>query len=210
MTPATATRATYRVQADQVECCNCPPACACQFTGTPNNGFCEFLVGFHIRTGKFDQVSLDGVNFVAALKYPGAIHEGNGRVALFVDAKASPAQAQAVTEILTGKHGGMPWEGLAGTVSHFEGPISAPIEMTIDGTRSAFRIPGVLEVRETPLTDVVTGAEKDVHITYPQGGFFWNDGSVCTTAVMQVNHPGFSYKHPGGFAATAVANWSNA
>ncbi len=209
MTPATATRISFRVQADQVECCNCPPACGCQFTGTPNNGFCNFLMGFHVRTGKFDQVSLDGVRFVLVIKYPGAIHQGNGHVTLFVDRTASPAQTEAIAHILSGKHGGMPWEALAGTVAKFEGPIPAPIEMKVDGTRSSFRIPGILEVRQTPLTDVVSGAEKDVHIVYPKGGFFWNDGSVCTTAVMQVDHGGISFKHPGGFASTAIANWSN-
>lgn len=209
MSPATATRATYRVQADQIECCNCPPACACQFTGTPNNGFCNFLIGFHIRKGSFDRVSLDGVRFVLAIKYPGAIHEGNGQVTLFVDKGASATQTEAVAHILSGQHGGMPWEALAGTIAKFEGPIPATIEMKIDGTRSSFRIPDILEVTQTPLTDVVSGAEKDVHIVYPKGGFFWNDGSVCTTSVMQVNHAGISFQHPGGFASTAIANWSN-
>lgn len=209
MAPATATRVTYRIQADQVECCNCPPGCNCQFTGIPNNGFCDFLVGFHVRSGHFGEVSLDGVNFIAALKYPGAIHQGNGRVALFVSDKASRPQIDAVAGILSGQHGGMPWEALAGTIAHLDGPIPATIEMTVNGTRSSFRIPGILEVRQAPLTDAVTGAEKEVHIVYPKGGFFWNDGSICSTSMMQVNHPGLSFQHPGGFSSTAVANWSN-
>lgn len=209
MAPATAARTSYRIQADQIECCNCPPACSCQFTGFPNNGSCEFLVGFNIRSGHFGDVPLQGVRFVAALKYPGAIHQGNGRVALFVDSKASQAQVDAIAGVISGKHGGMPWEALAGTVAHLEGPIPAPIEMTINGTRSGFRIPGILDMQQTPLKDAVTGAEKDVHIVYPKGGFFWNDGSVCTTSMMEVKHAGVSFRHPGGFSSTAIANWTN-
>jgi hypothetical protein len=206
---ATATRAPYRVQVDHIECCNCPPSCGCQFQGIPNHGHCEFILGFHVRSGKFGDVALDGVKFAVAAKYPGAIHEGNGRVVLFVDEKASRAQVDGVVGILSGKHGGMPWEALAGTIGHLDGPIPVPLEITINGTRSSVVVPGIVEMRQTPLLDVVSGVEKDVHIVYPRGGFFWSDGSVCTTSVMEAKHSGVSFRHPGGFSSTAIANWSN-
>lgn len=206
---AAGTRTPFRVQADHIECCNCPPGCNCQFAGIPNHGFCEFLLGFHIREGTFGKVKLDGVNFVIVMKYPGAIHEGRGQVVLFVDQKASDEQVNAVAQIASGKQGGMPWEGLAGTVGSFEGPNRAPIELSVKGTQSSFRIPGVLEVRQTPIKDVVSGAEKDVKIVYPKGGFFWNEGSVCTTSTMEVNHKGIQFKHAGCYACTALVTWTN-
>jgi len=207
--PGAATRTAYRITADQIECCNCPPGCNCQFAGTPNHGFCEFLLGLHIRQGKFGEVSLDGVNLVLAMKYPGAIHEGNGNVALFVDQKASEEQVDAVAQLISGKHGGMPWEALAGTVGSFDGPNRVPLEMTVNGTQSSFRVPGVLEVRETPIKDVVSGVPKDVRIVYPNGGFFWNEGHVCTTATMKVKYKGIAFEHSGCYACTAEVNWTN-
>jgi hypothetical protein len=210
MSAPAVSRTDYRVRLDQIECCSCPPGCNCQFAGIPNNGYCEFLIGFRVREGHFGPVKLDGATFALAIRYPGAIHEGNGHVALFVDQKASPAQVDAIAGILSGQHGGMPWEALAATVTRFEGPIRAPIELKVDGTRSSFRVPGVLEVRQTPIKDIVSGAEKEVQIRYPQGGFFWNTGNICTTAVMQVHHGDLQFEHPGGYACHAEANWSNA
>jgi hypothetical protein len=80
----------------------------------------------------------------------------------------------------------------------------------VDGTRSSFSIPGVCELKQTPIKDIVSGADKEVHIVYPRGGFFWNDGNICTTAAMRVSHGPLSFAHPGGYSAHAIARWSNA
>jgi hypothetical protein len=104
----------------------------------------------------------------------------------------------------------MPWEALAGTVTSFEGPIRSRIEMTVNGTSSSFRIPGVLELQQTPIKDIVSGQEKEVHVVYPKGGFFWDDGNVGTTAVMKNTHGALSFAHPGGYSAHAIARWTNA
>lgn len=59
----------------------------------------------------------------------------------------------------------MLWEALAGTVGSFEGPIRQPIEMTVKGNRSGFRIPGLVEMRQTPIKDVVSGTD---HLAGPE------------------------------------------
>jgi hypothetical protein len=103
----------------------------------------------------------------------------------------------------------MPWEALAGTVGSLEGPIRKPIEMTVNGNRSGFRIPGIVEMRQTPIKDVVSGNEKEIHIVYPNGGFLWNDGSICTTSAMRIKQGKVAFEHPGRYSAYAVANWTN-
>ncbi len=202
-------RTPYRVKLHHIECCNCTHGCNCQFAGHPDKGFCEFMIGFKVIEGRFGQVDLGGVTFIVGAKYPKAIHEGHGSVVLFVDQSARADQVQAVATILSGKMGGMPWEALAGTVENFEGPIQRPIEVTTNGTRSGFRIPGILEMSQTPIKDAVSGAEKEIHVVYPKGGFLWNDGNICTTTTMQINHGGFRFAYPGGYASTAVAEWTN-
>jgi hypothetical protein len=174
-----------------------------------DNGPCEFMFGFDVIEGKYGSVPLKGVRFVVGGKYPGPIHEGNGAVVLFVDEKASQAQVDAVTTIITGQAGGMPWEALAGTVGSFEGPLKKPIEITVNGTRSGFRIPGIVEMAQTPIKDVVSGNEKEIHIVYPKGGFLWNDGSICTTSEMRIKQGKVAFEHPGHYSAYAVTNWTN-
>jgi len=203
------TRTPYRLKLHQIECCNCEVACGCQFGIGPLPGFCEFLIGYRVIAGRVGETAMDGLAFVIACKYPGAIHQGHGEVVCFVDDQATPAQLEALMTVLSGKAGGMPWEALAGTVEKFTGPVLKPIEMTVNGTRSGYRIPGILEVRQQPVKDPVSGEEKDMHIVYPKGGFFWDDGSVCTTAAMQVNYGGLTFHHEGRYACYAEANWTN-
>ena len=207
--PAAATATRFHVLVDQMESCNCPPNCPCQFGGMPTNTTCHFLIGYRIQKGMFGTVRLDGATFVLISMYPGAIHEGNGTAVLFVAEATTEPQADAITQILSGKHGGMPWEALAGTITSFEGPIRSRIEMTVNGTHSSFRIPGVLELQQTPIKDSVSGADKEVHIVYPKGGFMWDDGNVCTTAVMTAAHGKLRFSYPGGYAAHAIARWTN-
>jgi hypothetical protein len=208
-TTTPATRTPYRVKAMSVEACSCAHGCNCQFGGTPNEGICEFVIGFDVKEGQFGQVDLAGMHAVVAAKYPGAIHDGRGHVALFVDERARPEQIQAFATILSGQMGGMPWEALAGTIEKFEGPIARPIELSIEGQRARIRIAGAVELDTTPLRNPATGEEKEVHITYPKGGFFWNDGNIVSTSTMRVDHPSLRMSWPAKYAATAEVNWTN-
>lgn len=202
-------RVPFTVKAESIEACSCNHGCNCQFAGYPNEGMCEFIIGFQVAQGRFGDVSLNGLNAVIAAKYPKAIHEGNGHVVLFVDDKVTDAQAQAFATILSGKMGGMPWEALAGTITRFEGPIRQPVQIKIAGERSEVRVPGAIDLHLTPLLDPVSGAEKEVHITYPKGGFFWNDARVATTETMRVQHGDFKLEWPKRYASVAEVNWTN-
>src|SRR5215510_11389741 len=147
----------YRIKADSIEACNCQHGCNCQFVGIPNEGKCEFIIGYSITDGRVGTVSLSGVRAAVAAKYPKAIHEGNGHVVLFVDDKASDEQVNALVSVLSGQLGGMPWEALAGTIGKFEGPIRKPVEITVAGEKSLVRVPGAIELQLTPFVDVKSG-----------------------------------------------------
>lgn len=203
------TRTSYRIKMNHIEACNCQHGCNCQFGGFPNEGKCEFIIGYDITEGQYGDVDLAGTKVVAAFKYPGAIHEGDGTAVLFVGDDATPEQVEAVGAIWSGEAGGMPWEALARTWSSVEGPVIQPIEMSLHGKRSGFRIPGVLEVNLTPLIDPITGAEKDVQIRYPKGGFFWDSADCTTTGTMEIEYKDLSFSYPGKFASLAVVEWSN-
>jgi hypothetical protein len=202
-------RTGYQVRAMSIEACSCAHGCNCQFGGTPNEGKCEFVIGYDVQEGRFGDVDLRGLRAVVAAKYPGAIHEGRGHAVLFVDRASRTDQVEALATIMSGKVGGMPWEALAGTIARFEGPIARPIDMAIAGQRAHVRIEGAIEVETTPLRNPVTGEDKEVHILYPKGGFFWNDGNIVTTRTMRVEHETLRMEWPAKYAATAEVNWTN-
>lgn len=210
MAAATAGRTPWRLEASWIEACNCPHGCNCQFGGIPNEGNCEGIFGTEVKDGTFGNVSLNGLRAAIIFKYPKAIHEGNGHVALFVDEKASQEQVDAFATILSGKMGGMPWEALAGTITRFDGPIRKAVEITVAGERSSVRVAGAIEMRLTPLKDPVTGNDKEVHIVFPKGGLFWNDGAVATTQGIRAEHGDLRVDWPTGrFASASEVNWGN-
>ncbi len=202
-------RTPYHVTLHQMEACNCSTGCNCQFSGYPDRGACEAMIGFEIIDGSYGAVPLGGVRAIVACMWPKAIHEGSGRMALFVDEKARPEQRDGLVSILSGHAGGMPWEALAGTVSELRGPFFVPIEMSVAGIRSSFRVPGFLELEQTPIRDAVSGQEKEVQIVYPKGGFMWDTGNICTTAAMKVAVGDIRFAHPKGYACYARAKWTN-
>ena len=199
----------YRITVHSIEGCNCTHGCNCQFGGFPDKGGCEFLIGGEVKEGRYGDVSLKGVRYVVAGMYPKAIHEGSGKVALFIDEKASQPQADAIAAICSGQAGGMPWEAVAGTIAVLEGPVRKPIEMTVSGTKSSFRIPGVLEIRQTPILDAVSGQEKEIQIVYPKGGFFWDTGNITSTTVVEASYGPIKFRHGGGYASYSTPTWTN-
>lgn len=207
--PVTGLRTPWRITTNNIEACNCTPGCNCQFTGFPDKGPCEALIGGEVQKGSYGDVDLAGVRYVIAAMYPKAIHEGGGTVAVFIDERATPTQADAMAAILSGQAGGMPFEALAATIASLDGPVRAPIEMTVNGTKSSFHIPGVLELTQTPIRDAVSGEEKEVQIVYPKGGFFWNVGNIATSSTMSCDYGPVRFRHPGGFASYATPTWTN-
>lgn len=175
----TAGRPPWRFKASWVEACNCPHGCNCQFAGFPNEGKCEGVFGCEVKDGRFGNTSLNGLRFAIPFKYPKAIHEGNGHVVLFVDEKASQEQVDALTTILSGKMGGMPWEVLAGTIGRFEGPIRKPIDIHVAGEHSVVNVPGAIEMRLTPLKDPVSARTRK-----------------CTLRIQRVVSSGMTQRSP--------------
>ncbi len=205
------TKVPYRIKVHHLEVCNCSHGCGCQFAGFPSSkdGSCEGIIGFEVIDGHYGHVDLTGCRLVIAVKWPKAIHEGGGQCALFIDESCSPEQVEGLAMIYSGQAGGMPWEALAGTLDKVEGPILKPIEVTIDGTKSSFRIPGILEVNMEPFISPVTGDEQEVHITFPKGGFVWDDGNIGTTETMRIDYGDLKFEHPGQFATHTIAEWTN-
>ena len=69
----------------------------------------------HIASGTCGNVSLDGIKCAALVKWPKAIHEGNGKCVFVVEPSTTDAQIEQMSLIFTGKLGGLPWELLGTT-----------------------------------------------------------------------------------------------
>lgn len=196
----------WKLKARYYEACNCDLGCPCNMNGFPSHGKCEGSICFSITSGDRDGVDLTGAKVASSVKWPGAIHEGNGKMVVFID--ASPEQQQALIPILMAEDPGLPWEILATTVSEIHGPFFEPIELTDNGTDSRIKVGDKLEIQMTSFTDPVSGERHEAHMVLP-GGFIFQDGQICTTSVNMVNVEGVSFDHPGNNAYYSEVEWSS-
>ncbi|MBI3031818.1 MAG: DUF1326 domain-containing protein [Candidatus Rokubacteria bacterium] len=199
---------SWSFTADYVESCNCDHGCPCNFNGFPTYGSCQALVLNSIRKGHYGDVPLDGLDVINAAYWPKAIHEGNGTVQLYIDERANPKQREAILQIWSGQaKGSGPFALFASTFKYVLDPQFAKIEKKIDGRKSWFRVPGVLEASLTPFVGPVDGKEQDVKIQLANG-FIWKWAEVCKTTVMNILTPHLNFNHAGKNAFYSVVEYS--
>ncbi len=188
----------WRLQVDYIETCNCIYGCPCNFAGYPTDGFCEALVGYHINSGKFGPARLDGLDVIYAAAWPKAIHQGGGSLRLYISEQASSDQRDGLVQIFSGRaQGNGPFELFGSTMVDHQEPVFCKIEMSIDGRRSAFHVPGVLDVEVEPFVDPVSGEQQDVEVHLPNG-FIWKSVQAAKTRAMRLFGTGpLSFDHTG-------------
>jgi hypothetical protein len=124
------------------------------------------------------------LDFIYAASWPRAIHQGNGTMRVYISDRASAEQRQAIAEIAYGRaKGNGPFAVFASTMRYVLDPESVPIEMRVDGKRSRFAVPGVLEVELTPHIDPTSGKEHEVRVGLPNGFIFKNAQAIKTAAM---------------------------
>ena len=196
----------WNIKAKYYEACNCALGCPCNMNGFPTHGFCEGNIAFEIVEGERDGVDLSGVKVASAVKWPGAIHEGNGNMAVFIDANED--QRDSVVAILTAADPGLPWEILATTVSEIHGPYFETVDIVDNGTDSQVSVSGKYDMQMETFTDPVTGEPHEAHMVLPTG-FIFTDGHICTTSVNEVDADGVTFDHKGNNAYYAEVEWSS-
>jgi hypothetical protein len=196
----------WRLRAKYYEACNCAYGCPCNMNGFPTDGYCEGTIAFHVLEGERDGVDLAGAKAAGSVKWPGAIHEGNGTAAIFID--GNEQQREALTAILTGEDPGLPWEILASTISEVHGPFFETIEIDDDGTDSRVHVGGKLDLSMVSFTNPVSGAKHEVHMVLPDG-FIFQDGKIATTSANMVDADGVSFDHAGKNAYYSEVVWSS-
>lgn len=154
--------------------CNCSFACPCQFNALPTDGTCEAAAAVQIERGHYGKVTLDGLRVAWLLKWPGAVHEGNGHMQVIIDERATPEQRDALETIMTGgdtEDMATMWWVFSAMSPNKHPTLFKPIhaEIDIDGRRGRIVVEDVFEIEAEPIRNPVTGAEHRVRIDLPQG-----------------------------------------
>lgn len=200
--------AQWKLKGKWLEACNCNTGCPCNYSGFPTHGFCEGNTGFYIERGDRDGVDLSGLSVAMTVKWPGAIHEGNGTGVLFIDDRSTEEQREALIKILTAEDGGLPFDIFKAVLSEIKGPYFESIEFEDKGADSRLRVGDKFVMELAPLKNPVTGDVHEAHTVLP-GGFIWEDG-LATTSVANTASGDVTWDHTGNSAYYADFEWSNA
>jgi hypothetical protein len=141
------THPAWQVSGEYFETCSCDYVCPCILTNMsarPTKGPCTFAMAYQIERGRFGGVTLDGLGFAVVGSTPGVMGEGNWKVGLVIDERATADQEQAIAGIASGQAGG-PMAALGPLVTTFLGAEKKAIRFERTGLRRAVTIPGVLE-----------------------------------------------------------------
>jgi hypothetical protein len=197
----------WSLECDYMESCNCDFGCTCNFSGLPNSGRCETLVGYHIRKGHYGDVTLDALDFIYAASWPRAIHQGDGTLRVYITDRAAQAQREAIAEIAYGRAAGNGcFEIFAATMRYKLDPEIVPITMRVDGKRSMFAVPAILTVELSPHHDPVSGNEHDVQLHLPNG-FIWKTAHAIKTKLMKITSSELNFDYSGRNAFYTVVEY---
>ncbi|MFZ5790066.1 MAG: DUF1326 domain-containing protein [Pseudomonadota bacterium] len=178
--------ANWRLEGQWIKNCNCAFGCPCDFNARPTNGPCKGLLGMHITKGHFEDVKLDGLTFAVTVSFPGALHEGNGEAQAIIDERASPAQREALFNILSGKHSaeGTLFHIFSLIISKMHDPVFAPVQFGFDkdGRTARLIVPGILETEVEPIKNPVTGAPHRIRVVMPEG-FEHIEGEIASADI---------------------------
>jgi hypothetical protein len=203
----------WRVTGDWFDVCRCRVPCGCSFAQAPDDGQCDGILAWHVREGKFGDVTLDGLNVVAVGSFEGNIWLGKAKpvMGFFIDERADDEQRDALQTIFGGDAGGWP-AGFAQTVDEVLGIEYAPIDFEIADDLGSWRVevPGKAKGSAEALTGPTLPEGKRVQLHNAPGAEV-GPGQVATWATAtddEVDAFGFKWSWPGRSSKHFPFDWS--
>jgi hypothetical protein len=203
----------WHVAGDWFDVCKCAIPCPCTFAQEPTFGDCDGVLAYHIRQGRYGDVSLDGLNLLGLGHFKGNIWGGETKavMALFIDDRASEAQRGALRQIWGGQAGGFP-AVFASLIGEMRGIEYAPIRFEIADDLAYWRaeIPGRVVARAEALTGPMTPPGKRVQ-TLNAPGSEMGPGTVATwgrATANTVDSFGFKWDWTGRSSKHIPFDWS--
>lgn len=187
----------WKLKGRELANCNCEYGCNCQFGGLPDKGGCQAVFAMAIDEGYHGNTDLTGLNIAAVFRWPGAIHEGKGECAAFVDERATEEQRGALLTIMTGGDTdpmATVFAVFASTIETMHPPGFVPIEFDVDveARTARMRIPGHVEMDGEPIRSLVDGSPVRAQIRLPDGFEYdvaeIGSGTSRSTAPMVLAH----------------------
>jgi hypothetical protein len=158
---------------------------------------------FNVESGEVEGTDVSGLTVAAVCDTPKVMSEGNWRLGVVIDAKATDEQAEKLGGVFSGALGG-PMEALGPLVGENLGVERLPIEVHEDGLKHSVRIGDEVdfEIEDVVPFGVETGVPaKITGIFHPVG----SELTISRATRSQINAFGIQYEGRAGFSSSEFA-----
>jgi hypothetical protein len=198
---------SWHLKGSYIETCSCELMCPCNlsFDHGATYDFCRVVLVFNIREGEVEGTDIGGLKVAAVADTPKVMTDGNWRLGMFIDERASDEQAGKLGQVFGGQLGG-PMAALGPLVGEMLGVERAAIEVHDDGLRHSVRVGDVIDFE---IEDIVPfGVETGEPVRF--AGMFHPVASDLTMAEAKrsrINAFGIAYEGKTGLS-TSEFSWA--
>lgn len=207
----------WRIVGDWFDNCSCEVACPCTFARPPDNGFCDGVLFWHVKHGHYGDVVLDDLALVRIGHWEGDLWAGKvkGEAGIYIDDRATEAQAEALPIIIGGRAGGFPGKvnALFTGGRKLRGIERAKIsfEITPNQSRWGVDVPGKVKAWAKALTGPTSNPGEYPRLANAPGSetgpgpqlVTWGESTVC-----EVDAFGFNFSWTVNSAKHIPFDWS--
>jgi hypothetical protein len=198
---------SWSVKGRFFETCSCELMCPCN-TSMDHGAtydYCRVTLVFDITEAEIEGTDVAGLKVVAIADTPKVMTDGNWRLGMFVDERATDEQADKLVQVFGGQLGGR-MAGLAPLVGEMLGVERAKIEVGHDGLRHSVRVGNEIDFE---VEDIVPfGVETGQPVRFE--GMFHPVASNLTMAEARrssIDAFGVQYEGKSGLS-TAEFSWA--
>ncbi len=198
---------SWTLKGSYAETCSCELMCPCNlsFDHGATYDYCRATLAFQIRDGEIEGTDVSGCKAVFIIDTPKVMTDGNWKLGVFIDDRATDEQAEKLTSVFTGQLGG-PMEALAPLVGELLGVERVPIEIVDDGLRHSVRVGDAIDFEIEDIVPFGVETGEPARLT----GIFHPVGSTLTAAEAKrskINAFGIEYEGKTGLS-TSEFSWA--
>jgi hypothetical protein len=197
----------WNLKGSYVETCSCDLMCPCNlsFDHGATYDFCRATLVFVIREGEIEGTDVGGLTVAAIFDSPKVMTDGNWRLGMFIDDRASDEQMEKLTAVFGGQKGG-PMEAISPLVGEILGVERAPIEVVEEGLSHRVKIGDAIdfEIEDIVPFGVETGQPvRLVGMFHPASSEF----NAAEAKHSRINAFGIEYEGKTGIS-TSEFSWA--
>ena len=132
---------SWKLEGSYFETCSCDLMCPCNMSMDhgATYDYCRVTLVFDIADGAIEDTDVSGLAVAVIADTPKIMTEGNWRLGMFIDERATDEQMEKLGAVFSGQKGG-PMEGVLPLVGEMLGVERARFEVVEEGLRHSVRI----------------------------------------------------------------------